>query len=306
MPDYLVRTTTTDGQVRALACVTTGLVDEARRRHGTLPTATAALGRTLTGAALIGSTLKREDIVTVQVMGDGPVCPIVVDADAKGNVRGYVKDPLVHFPPNAAGKLDVSRAVGTQGHLYVIKDLGLKEPYRGSVPLVSGELAQDFTYYFSRSEQTPSACALGVLVGEDNSVLAAGGYLLQLMPGADRKLAEELEAAVAAFGPVTSAIARGDNPEQILATILGQERLGEIDRLPLAYKCRCNRSRLERVLLSMGKDELTSMLAEQGGAELICHFCRDKYEFTANDLSELISAAEVAARGCEDCGPASH
>lgn len=305
MSDYLVRALTSDGQIRGIACVTTSLVDEARRRHGTLPTATAALGRTLTGAALIGSMLKREETVTVQVMGKGPVCPIVADADAKGRVRGYVKDPLIHFPPTPQGKLDVSRAVGSEGYLYVIKDLGLKEPYSGSVPLVSGELAQDFTYYFSRSEQTPSACALGVLVRPDNSVEAAGGYLLQLMPGADPGLAAELETAVEAFGPVSAAVARGATPEEILVTLLGRRQLGEVDRLPLEYRCRCNRNRLERVLLSLGKDELTAMLAEQGGAELTCHFCREVYDFSAEELAGLIAVAEQRSPVRED-GAARH
>lgn len=290
-PDYLVRALAAGGQIRALCCRTTQLVDEARRRHDTYPTATAALGRTLTGALLLGAMLKREETVTLQLVGDGPLGSVIADADAHGHVRGYVREPHVHLPSTPAGKLDVAGAVGRTGSLYVIRDLGLKEPFRGSVPLVSGEIAEDLTYYFARSEQTPSAVALGVLVDTDNSALAAGGYLLQLMPGADPDLAAPLEQAASRLGPISSAVHAGKTPEEILQLLLGELELTQLDREPVSYRCRCTRQRLERALVTLGPDELTELAQQPEGAELVCHFCAERYQFTPEDLERLKAEA---------------
>lgn len=276
-----------DGQVRAFSCRTTRLCEEARLRHDTRPTATAALGRALSGAAMLGMLLKREERVTLQILGDGPLGAVVAEADAHGHVRGYVRHPEVHLPPTAGGKLDVAKAVGRNGNLYVLRDLGLKEPYRGSVPLVSGEIAEDLTYYFVRSEQTPSAVALGVLVEVDHSVRAAGGYLLQLMPGADPRLGKDLERAVARLEPVSSLIDAGRAPEEILVDLLGPLGVREVGRQPLTYECRCTRDRLSRALIALGPAELTDLAAEPRGAELICRFCGARYQFSPEELAHL-------------------
>lgn len=289
--DYLVRATAGHGQVRAFVCRTTVLCEEGRRRHDTWPTATAALGRVLTGAAMLGALLKREERVTLQVLGDGPLGSAVAEADAQGRVRGYVRNPRIHLEPTAEGKLDVAGAVGRQGSLYVLRDLGLKEPYRGSVPLVSGEIAEDLTYYFARSEQTPSAVALGVLVDRDHSVKAAGGYLLQLLPGADPALAGELERTVAKTGQVTALIDAGRTPEEILAELLTPLGWEELGRLPLSYQCRCQRDRLGRVLVALGSQELEELSKQEEGAELVCRFCGERYRFSPAELSELAGQA---------------
>ncbi|MGE5507633.1 MAG: Hsp33 family molecular chaperone HslO [Chitinophagales bacterium] len=296
-PDYLVRAIAAGGQIRALCCRTTQLVDEARRRHDTYPTATAALGRTLTGALLLGALLKREETVTLQLIGDGPLGSVIADADAHGHVRGYVRDPHVHLPATAAGKLDVAGAVGRTGSLYVIRDLGLKEPFRGSVPLVSGEIAEDLTYYFARSEQTPSAVALGVLVDTDNSVLAAGGYLLQLMPGADPELAAPLEEAADRLGPISTAVHEGRTPEEILQLLLGSLELTQLDRQPVSYRCRCSKARLERALVTLGAAELAELAQQPEGAELVCHFCGDRYQFSPEELERLSQEATSGPPG---------
>ncbi|HEX2987618.1 MAG TPA: Hsp33 family molecular chaperone HslO [Chloroflexota bacterium] len=288
--DYLVRTMAADGQIRAFCCRTTNLSEEAHLRHGTLPTATAALGRVLTGAAMLGALLKREERVTLQLIGDGPLGSLVGEADAHGHVRGYVQNPEVHLPSTPAGKLDVAGAVGHNGNLYVLRDLGLKEPYRGSVSLVSGEIAEDLTYYFVRSEQTPSAVALGVLVETTNSVRAAGGYLLQLMPGADPHLGRELEEIVRRTAPASTLIDQGQTPEAILSDLLGSLGVGEMTHQPLVYQCRCSRERLSRALVTLGPTELSELAGEPAGAELICRFCGAKYQFSPDDLRALAEA----------------
>lgn len=286
MSDHVIIATAADGFVRALAAVTTETVVEAQRRHDTWPTATAALGRTLTAGVLMGAMLKDRHRVTLRVLGDGPVGAIVVDADHEGNVRGYVQEPHVHLAPNAAGKLDVAGAVG-QGHLYVIKDLGLREPYQGSIPLVSGELGEDFTRYFADSEQTPSAVALGVLVGTDNQVQAAGGFIIQLLPGAGDEIAEQLERQIVGLPSATEMISGGLDAEGILHRVLSEMQLKVLETRPVRFSCSCNRRRLESVLISLGRDELTAMVEEQGGAELTCHFCRHVYRFNQEELQEL-------------------
>ena len=289
--DYLVRAVAADGQVRAFACRTTTLCEEGRRRHDTWPTASAALGRVLTGAAILGALLKREERVTLQVLGDGPLGSAVAEADAQGRVRGYVRNPHIDLPPTAEGKFDVAGAVGRNGSLYVLRDLGLKEPYRGSVPLVSGEIAEDLTYYFARSEQTPSAVALGVLVERDQSVRAAGGYLVQLLPGADPRLAGELERAVTRTGQVSSLVDAGCGPEEILSALLSSLGWKELGRLPLMYQCRCQRERLGRVLTALGPQELEELSQKPEGAELVCRFCGERYLFSPGELVELADRA---------------
>ncbi len=303
MEDYLVRALAADGQVRAFAAATTELVEEARRRHNTFPTATAALGRTLTASAMMGMMLKNDDQLTVQIMGGGPIGQVVTTADAKGSVRGYVTNPRAHFPPTPRGKLDVGGVVGRHGNLYVIKDLGLKEPYSGSVPLVSGEIGEDFAYYFARSEQTPSVVSLGVLVEKDATVRAAGGYIIQLMPGAEKEIIGPLEAAARKIPPVSSLVDAGKAPEEILEMVLSGLGMKVIDQSGLRFRCSCSKERLEQVLLSLGKDELRDMLATQGGAELVCHFCREKYYFSGEELAGLLGVLEVnEANSVQDQG----
>ncbi|WP_284644968.1 Hsp33 family molecular chaperone HslO [Paenibacillus silviterrae] len=287
MQDYLLRATALNGKVRAFAILTKQLVEELRSRHQTTPTATAALGRTASAAAMMGAMLKGDERLTVQVKGGGPIGQIVVDADARGEVRGYVGNPDVDLPLNAVGKLDVAGAVGTDGFLYVTKDLGLKEPYSGSIPIISGELAEDFTYYFAKSEQTPSAVALGVLVDVDYTVKTAGGFIVQLLPGLTDKEISEIEQQLSHIPPITTLLERGEDLESILQTLLPDVQILE-RREDVRFQCKCSRDRVERTMISLGRAELESLLEEEGRAELVCHFCNEKYQFTGDDLRELI------------------
>lgn len=289
MQDYLIRATAYEGKVRAFAVRTTGIVEELRRRHQTTPTATAALGRTATAALMMGIMLKGEEKLTVQVKGGGPIGQIVADSNAHGEVRGYVDNPTVDLPLNSIGKLDVAGAVGTDGFLYVIKDLGLKEPYRGSIPIVSGELGEDFTYYFAKSEQTPSAVALGVLVDVDYTVKTAGGFIIQLLPGLTDDEISQIEKELAALPPITSLLDRGDQLEDILTTLLpGAEVLERRD--DIRFQCKCSRERVEQTLISLGRDELQQILEEDGKAEVVCHFCNEAYRFSREDLEAILKS----------------
>ncbi|MGI6558049.1 MAG: Hsp33 family molecular chaperone HslO [Limnochordia bacterium] len=285
--DYLLRVMAGDDEIRGFAVLATQTVSEAQRRHGTLPAATAALGRTMTAAVMMGAMLKGEEKVFIQVLGDGPAGRIMADADARGGVRGYIENPLVHLPPNAQGKIDVARAVG-KGQLVVIKDLGLKEPYRGTVPLVSGELGEDFAYYFLASEQVPSAVVLGVLVERDGSVRAAGGMIIQLMPGAREELADLLTERFANMPPFTRMIDSGMKPEEILHMTLGDLNLRVLEQMPVRFHCTCSRERLEQILIAMGREELEDMLAAQQDTEVTCRFCSSVYRFTPGELKRLI------------------
>lgn len=242
--DRLIRGTAMDGRVRAFAVRTTQLVEELRRRHDTYPTATAALGRTLTAGAIMGSMLKGKERLTIQVKGDGPIGQIVVDANAVGEVRGYVTEPHVHLPSNSMGKLDVAGAVGTEGFIHIIKDLGLKEPYRGSTPIISGELGEDFTYYFAKSEQTPSAVGLGVLVDTDNTVIVAGGFIIQLLPGLNDDEITAIENAVSSIPPVTALLDQGLELDEMLRWMLPDVRI--LDELDIHFQCECSRERVEK------------------------------------------------------------
>ncbi|WNQ11697.1 Hsp33 family molecular chaperone HslO [Paenibacillus aurantius] len=291
MKDHLIRATALGGKVRAFAVQTTELVNELSRRHGTMPTATAALGRTLTAGAMMGAMLKGEEKLTIQVKGDGPIGQIVVDANAHGEVRGYVTNPSVDLPLNPIGKLDVAGAVGRDGFLYVTKDLGLKEPYRGGTPIVSGELGEDFTYYFAKSEQTPSAVALGVLVNTDYTVKAAGGFILQLLPGLSEEEIEEMEKKLSALPPITTLLEQGATLEQILTSIT--EDVDVKDSLDIVFRCKCSRERVEQTLMSLGREELTAILEEDKKAEVTCHFCNEVYTFTEKEIEEIRDRIEI-------------
>jgi molecular chaperone Hsp33 len=289
MEDHIVRATAASGAVRAFAAVTKDLVQKAHIIHDTSGVATAALGRTLTAAAMMGRMFKSEkDTLTIQIKGDGPIGGIVVVSDAQSNVRGYVHEPRIYLPLNAAGKFDVGGAVGKNGYLNVIKDLGLKEPYVGYVQLVSGEIGEDMAYYFASSEQIPTVVSLGVLVDTDENVITAGGYIIQLMPGADESIIDFIEDKVFLADSITCMLSDGMDGEAVLNSLLGEKELQITDRLPCKYQCNCSRERMERNLISLGAKELTDMADEQHGAELQCHFCNTKYQFTEAELRELI------------------
>lgn len=290
MKDLLVRGTAWDGGVRVFAARTTQLAGELQRRHDTYPTATAALGRAATAGVMMGVMLKDKQKLTIQIKGDGPLGKIVIDANAGGQVRGYVDNPHVHLPSNAQGKLDVAGAVGKTGYLHVIKDLGLREPYRGSVPIVSGELGEDITYYFAESEQTPSVTGLGVLVDTDHSVLHAGGLIVQVMPGLPEQRLQQLEAAVAGLPQITALLDQGETPESMLKYLVGDD-LTIHDRLEPVFHCACTRERVERTLIALGPSELRSLIDEDGKAELLCHFCNETYQFTKDELEALYRRA---------------
>lgn len=283
--DQSVRGSAWDGQLRVFAVRSTGLVAELQRRHGAYPTAAAALGRAATAGAMMGAM--QEGRVTIQIKGDGPLGEIVIDADDEGHVRGYVTHPEVHLPLRPDGKLDVAGAVGRKGFLYVIRDYGLKEPYKGSVPLVSGELGEDFAYYFTVSEQIPSAVGLGVLIGKDGLVEHAGGFILQAMPGADEKRLEELERTMAEMPQVTAQLSEGISPEELLRRLVGNDLHVHPAPRPV-FRCRCSRERVERTLMALGADELASILKEDGRAETHCAFCNETYAFDRADLESLL------------------
>ncbi|MFS0562852.1 Hsp33 family molecular chaperone HslO [Terribacillus sp. 179-K 1B1 HS] len=288
MGDYLIKATGFNGAIRAYAIQSTELVEEARRRHDTWATASAALGRTLTISAIMGAMLKGEDKLTVKVEGDGPVGPIIVDSNAKGEVRGYITNPHVDFELNSIGKLDVSRAVGTVGTLSVAKDLGLKEMFTGQVPIVSGEIGDDFTYYFANSEQVPSAVGAGVLVNPDHTILAAGGFILQVMPGADDSIITQLEERIGSIAPISTLIREGNTPEQILEKLIGEENIHFLDTLPISFTCQCSKDRIQNAIKSLGNEEIQAMIDEDHGAEASCHFCNETYTFTEEDLKALL------------------
>lgn len=287
MKDYIIRATAAQGTVRAFAAITTELVDKASKVHGLSPIATAALGRTLTGAAMMSRMSKGEkDLLTIQIKGDGPLGGIVVTSDSSANVRGYVYNPNVDLPLNDHGKLDIRTAVG-YGYINVIKDMGLKEPYIGFADLVSGEIADDLTYYFATSEQVPSTVALGVLV-DASGVISSGGFIIQLMPGAEEETVEKLEKRLIGFPPISKLLAQGTSPEQILEMLLDEMDPRIIEKVPCNFKCNCSRDRMERNLISIGKKDLLEILEDGQGAELQCHFCNTKYNFTHQDIEMLL------------------
>ncbi|SRR5690625_1978852 len=287
MKDYLIKATAYDGKVRCYVAVTTNTVEEARERQDTWPTASAALGRSLTITTLMGAMLKGDDTLTTTIAGNGPLGQIVADANAKGEVRGYVQQPHVDFPLNEQGKLDVSRAVG-EGVLSVVKDLGLKDYFTGQVPIVSGEISEDFTYYFANSEQIPSAVGAGVLVAPDYHILASGGFILQVMPGADDFVIGQLEENIAKLPQLSHFIEEGNNPEAIIKQLVPEQSLQILEKMPVQFKCRCSKERMLRAIKGLGKAEVESMIREDQGAETTCHFCNAIYTITEEELKQLI------------------
>lgn len=287
MDDYLVRGIGVNNQFRVFAAITTELVDEARRRHDTWPVASAALGRSLTAGLLLGANLKGNDLLTLRISGSGPAGAIIVTANADGEARGYIQEPHIDLPCTIEGKLPVGEAVG-KGFLHVTKDMGLKEPFTGSIELVSGEIAEDVARYLLISEQIPAAVALGVLVAPDGSVKASGGVMIQLFPGADEKAMLHIEKSLSEMAPVSSLIDRGMTPEEILALAVGGLEVRCLEKTPLKFKCGCSRERVKDILVAMGKDEIVKLYQEQGQAEVRCHFCGELYNFDAGELETLI------------------
>lgn len=291
MADYILRATAADGQIRAFAATTRDMVETARAAHNTSPVATAALGRLLTAGAMMGVMMKgEEDILTLKIQGDGPIEGLTVTADSRGNVKGYVYNPSVMLPPNAQGKLDVGGALGL-GVLSVIKDIGLKEPYVGQTILVTGEIAEDLTYYFATSEQTPSSVALGVLMNPENTVRQAGGFILQMMPGASEEVITRLELKLKEITSVTTLLDVGNTPEMILEYVLGEFGLEINDKLPTQFYCNCTKSRVEKALISVGRKDIQEMIDDNKPIEVNCHFCNKNYEFTVEELRELLKKA---------------
>ena len=289
MADRIVRAISTDGMVQAAAICSRDLTERARQIHKTLPVATAALGRTLAAASMMGNALKSDGAsLTLQFKGGGPLGTVLAVSDNEGNVRGYVTNPHVDIPLRKDGKLDVGTAVGHEGTLTVIKDLHMKEPYVGTIDLLGGEIAEDVAGYFVESEQIPTACALGVLVDRDQSVKAAGGYLIQLMPGAAEDTIAKVEGGIMAAGAVSAILETNDDPEAMLRTVMSDFDLKILETCPVEYRCYCSRERVERALISLGRTELEQMLSEQGGCQLTCQFCDAVYEFTAEDIQRLL------------------
>lgn len=291
MTDYIVRATAADGQIRAFAAVTKDTVEEARQRHGTSPVATAALGRLLTAGALMGSMMKNDtDMLTLQVRGDGPLGGITVTADSHANVKGYVLNPDVMLPPKN-GKLDVGGAVGI-GLLTVIKDMGLKEPYSGQTILVTSEIAEDLTYYFANSEQVPSSVGLGVLMDKDNTVKCAGGFIIQLMPFAENKTIDQLEDNLKNVTSVTKLLDAGYTPQRLLEELLGNLGLEITDTMPTKFYCNCSKKRVEQAVVSIGKKDIEEMIREGKDIEVKCHFCNTAYQYTIDELKEILKRSK--------------
>jgi molecular chaperone Hsp33 len=289
MKDYLVRAVAFNGQVRAFATKTTETVGEAQQRHNTWPVVSAALGRSMTAAVMMGAMLKGNDKITVKIEGNGPIGPIIIDTDAKGDVRGFVTNPHVHFDLNEHGKLDVRAGVGTEGALTVVKDLGLRDMFSGQTPIVSGEIAEDFTYYFATSEQVPSSVGLGVLVNPDNSILAAGGFIIQLMPGCEEETIDEIEKRLSSIEPVSKMIEKGYTPEQILDAVLGEGNVQILSSMPVQFQCQCSKERFGAAIIGLGVQEIKEMIEEDGQAEAQCHFCLESYHFSKEELEGFIN-----------------
>ena len=293
MADKIIRVLAKDAPVKASAITAKEMVERSRQIHKTLPVATAALGRSLMAASMMGNQLKEKDgSVTLRIKGGGPLGGITVVSDSQGNARGYVVNPLVDLPLKGPAKLDVGSAVGRDGSLTVIKDLCMKEPYVGTVNLLGGEIAEDIAAYFVESEQIPTACALGVLIDRNQSVKAAGGYLIQLMPGAGEDTIAKVEGGIMAAGNVSAILEKNPDPEAMLRTVLSDFEVKVLEQEPVEYRCGCSRDRIERALLSLGRDELSAILAEQGSCDLTCQFCDRVYHFSGPELEGLIQSLE--------------
>lgn len=288
MNDYIIRATAANDQIRAFATVTTEMVETAREHHNTSPVATAALGRLLTAGAMMGSMMKGEkDVLTLQIKAGGPLQGITVTADSQGNVKGYVGNPDVCIPANSKGKLDVAGAVGP-GFLTVIKDMGLKEPYSGQVMLQTCEIAEDLTYYFATSEQVPSAVGLGVLMNKNNTVRQAGGFIVQLMPFAEEDVISRLEQNVQKINSVTNLLEEGHTPESLLEKVLEGFDIQINEKMDTRFHCNCSKERVAKALISIGRKELNEMIQEGKPIEMNCHFCNTNYNFTVEELKEIL------------------
>ena len=291
MKDYLIRATAANGQVRAFGVTSRELTETAKNAHDTSPVATAALGRLMSAAVMMGADLKGEnDLLTLRMEGDGPMGGLLATADSHGNVKGYAFHPEVLLPPNAKGKLDVGGALGA-GMLSVVKDIGLKEPYVGQTNLVSGEIAEDLTYYYAASEQIPCSIALGVLMNKDNTVRQAGGFMIQLLPGASDELIDRLEERLGELPSITALFDSGKTPEEILSGLLGDFDLEILEKKPVQFHCDCSRERVERAIVSIGKKEIREMIEEGKPIEAGCQFCNKKYSFSVEELEELLQKA---------------
>jgi len=292
MSDYLIKALGYNGQVRAYAAVTTETIGEAQRKHYTWPTASAALGRTMTAGIMFGSMLKGDEKLTIKIEGGGPIGAIIVDANAKGDVRGYVTNPQTHLELNAQGKLDVSGAVGRDGMLSITKDIGMRDYFTGQVPLVSGEIGEDFTYYLAKSEQIPSSVGLGVLVNPDNSIQASGGFIIQMLPDADEETITDIEERLNKIAPISQMIQQGMTPVEILEQILGENNVQILEKMPLQFKCQCSKERISDALVSLGKKEIEDIINTEGKAEAQCHFCNEKYYISKEELEILKEKSE--------------
>lgn len=285
----IVRYITEDGSAFVIAADTTDMVSRAEQIHKTSAVTTAALGRLLTAASMMGDMLKgKDDSVTLRLNGNGPAGSVIAVSDSDGNARGYVQNPIVEIPLNEKGKLDVRGAVGTNGYLYVMKDIGLKEPYMGSTQIVSGEIAEDITNYFAVSEQTPSVCALGVLVNPDLSVASAGGFIIQLLPGCPEETISKIERAMDVIEPVTVMLSDGKTPDDIARIAMNGIKIEKLDESAVSYKCNCSRERVEQAIISTGKESIQEMIDSNETTSVECHFCDKVYQFTADDLKKLI------------------
>lgn len=289
--DYILRATSGDGSFRIFVATTKETVQEAFNNHKTSPVMSAALGRALTAVAIMGSMLKNDsDLITIKINGDGPGKGLVVTGDNKARVKGYALNPIVDIPLKPNGKLDVQAALG-EGNLIVIKDLGLKEPYVGQIPLISGEIAEDLTYYFAKSEQIPSAVSLGVLVDRDYSIKQAGGFIIQVMPDADETIIVSIEEKLKTLKPFTTLLEEGKSPEDIANLLFAEFGLNILDKIPVSFYCNCSKERVEKALISIGKIELENIIKEDKKATLHCHFCSKDYNFNEDELKDLLKNA---------------
>ncbi|MGO3727521.1 MAG: Hsp33 family molecular chaperone HslO [Enterococcus viikkiensis] len=287
MSDYLVKALAYEGFVRAYTVNATETVAEAQRRHDTWNTASAALGRTLVGGLMLGATLKGEDRLTVKIDGDGPAGAIVVDSNGKGEVKGYIKNPHISLPLNEIGKIDVRGAVGTEGMFTVIKDLGLKEPFSGQTPIVSGEIGEDFTYYLAVSEQIPSAVGVSVLVDTDDSIKTAGGFMIQIMPGASDEIIDQIEARLKETARISTLLDEGQTPEEILENLLATDDVFFLETMPVQFKCDCSKEKFASAIITLGAEQIQELIDQDHGAEAVCAFCNNKYQYSEEDLYEL-------------------
>ncbi len=289
--DYIVRATAANHQIRAFAISSTNTIEEARQRHNTSPIATVALGRLMSAGAMMGAMMKGDDdIITIQIKGDGPIGGLTVTADAKANVKGYVNHPEVMLPLNSAGQLDVEKALGI-GVLSVIKDIGLREPYVGDTILVTSDVTQDITYYFATSEQVPTSVGLNVIMSKDNTVKSAGGFIIQLLPDASEEIISALEKKIKEVKNVTTMLEHGYTPEQMLEELLGEFGLDILDKIPTQFYCNCSKERMSRALISIGRKELSSLIEEGRTIEVNCHFCGSHYNFDVEELKDLLHKA---------------